>query len=361
MVTPRYLPEIGGVEQHVAQVSRRLVDRGCDVTVLATDREGSLLERESLEGVEIRRVRAWPARSDLYLAPALRAVIRDGDWDVVHVQSYHTFVAPLAMQAASAARLPFVLTFHGGGHSSRLRKHGRGLQRRALRPLIGRAARLIALTRFEIDAYRHDFGVPIERFVLIPNGVDLPPARVAAAQRADGPRIASIGRLERYKGHHRAIRALPYVLDHEPDARLWIGGRGPYEAKLRRLAAELHVEDRVEIRAIPPEAREQMAQELAATDLVVLLSDFETHPIAALEALALGRPVLLADNSGMSELAAETGARAIDPEIPPRELAAEMLGQLGSPAASSPLGTQGWDECADRLLDLYEQVVACAY
>jgi alpha-1,3-mannosyltransferase len=93
----------------------------------------------------------------------------------------------------------------------------------------------------------------------------------------------------------------------------------------------------------------------------VLLSDFETHPIAALEALALGRPVLLADNSGMSELAEETGARAIDLEISSRELAAEMLAQLGSPAVTGPLTTRGWDECADRLLDLYEQVLACAY
>ena len=48
-----------------------------------------------------------------------------------------------------------------------------------------------------------------ERFVVIPTGADLPPVAQAEANHANGTVIASVGRLERYKGHHRLIAALP--------------------------------------------------------------------------------------------------------------------------------------------------------
>ena len=49
MVTPRYLPEMGGVENHVYQVATRLAQAGVQVTVLTTDREGNLPSDEMVE------------------------------------------------------------------------------------------------------------------------------------------------------------------------------------------------------------------------------------------------------------------------------------------------------------------------
>jgi hypothetical protein len=47
--------------------------------------------------------------------------IADADADIVHCQSYHTFVAPLAMGAAIRCRFPYVVSFHSGPHASALR------------------------------------------------------------------------------------------------------------------------------------------------------------------------------------------------------------------------------------------------
>ena len=60
MVTPRFLPEVGGVEMHVAEVVRRIAASDHGVTVLTTDRSGRLPKEEEWNGVAIRRVRAWP-------------------------------------------------------------------------------------------------------------------------------------------------------------------------------------------------------------------------------------------------------------------------------------------------------------
>ena len=69
MVTPRYFPDMGGVETHVSEVTRRLALTGADVTILTADRTGRRPASEQIDGVSIRRVRAWPARRDSLLAP----------------------------------------------------------------------------------------------------------------------------------------------------------------------------------------------------------------------------------------------------------------------------------------------------
>jgi glycosyltransferase involved in cell wall biosynthesis len=269
MATPRFLPDLGGVEIHVDEVSRRLAARGVEVTVLTTDVTGTLPERDEASGVHVRRVRAWPAKRDYYFAPSVYTEVSRGDWDLVHVQSFHTLVAPLAMLAARRARIPYVVTFHAGGHSSRLREALRPLQLSLLRPLLARAARLIALAPHEVERYSKLLHLPETRFALVPNGSDLPAPSAAAAE--DGDLIASVGRLERYKGHQRVIAALPELARRRPDVRLWIAGAGPYEAALREFAERLGVAERVDIRAIPAGERERLANwDDSATDLLEL-------------------------------------------------------------------------------------------
>ncbi len=353
LVTPRYLPYMGGVENHVHQVAQRLARAGVNVTILTTDPSGQLPVEESSEGVTVQRVRAWPGKRDYYFAPNIYRVITQGDWDIIHIQSYHTLVAPLAMLAALRAGIPYVVTFHGGGHSSRLRNALRGVQRILLRPLLARAARLVAVASFEVAFFGKQLRLGDERFVLIPNGADLPKVHHLAPAIADPKIIASVGRLERYKGHHRIIAALPKVLEQQPDVHLWIAGSGPYEPVLLRLAHELGVTEHVEIRAIPADDRQRMAVELSKVALVMLLSEYETHPIAVLEALAVGRPVLVADTSGLAELAERGLAQAIPVDSTAEQVAMAILAQLRQPHVPSKIEFPTWDDCAADLLHLY--------
>ena len=325
--------------------------------MLTTDVSGNLPATERWHGLVIERVRAHPRHADLYFAPGLYQAIRRGRWDVVHVQSFHTLVAPLAMAAALAAPAPYVVTFHGGGHSSRLRNLSRGPQLQLLRPLLARAAKLVAVASFEIDYYAGRLHLPRDRFVLIPNGADLPAARPRRSRPEDEHAlIASVGRLERYKGHQHVISALPHVLARRPDARLWIAGTGPYRSKLESLARSLGVEDKVEIRAVPADDRAAMADELARVSVVVLASEFETHPIAALEAASLGCRVVVADTSGLRELAERGLARAVPDVGDPGQLAATVLEELESPRPVEKVSLPTWDECAARLAELYVSV-----
>ena len=354
MVTPRSPLGQGGVERHVLEVSRRLVAAGVDVEVLAGDPDAKGVAETVHEGVRIRTVRAHPRGRDYYFAPRLwREMTRNGPWDVVHVQSYHTLVAPLAMLKALRLGVPYVVTFHGGGHTSVLRNRARGTQMRALRPLLARADRLVAVARFEIEEYGKLLGIPSERFALIPNGTDPAFGEVAANGDGAGPTLATIGRLEKYKGHHRVLAALPQVLEREPEARLLVVGKGPYEDDLRLEAARLGVADRVEFTSVPPEDPGGMAKLLGGVSLVVLLSEFETHPLVAIEAAAARRRLLVSDSGGLGELAADGFARGIAFDEEPSKVAEAVVEELAKPRPERIPEMISWDECAARLLELY--------
>lgn len=363
MVCASYLPWLGGVETHVFEVSRRLVLAGLDVTVLTTDRTGRLPSTEESDGVKIRRVPAWPAKKDYYFAPQVYGVVRDDAWDLVNCVGYHTLVAPLAMLAAWRAKTSYIVTLESGGHSSRVRKAGRRIQWEVLRPLLQRAERLVAISKFEADFFRERLRLPASAFVVIPNGSDLPRVQQHMDAKANGRLILSIGRLEEYKGHHRILAALPKVRQHCPDARLMIVGAGPYEKKLRRLAIDLDVAEWVHIEAVPPDDRPRMGSLLSQAALVTLLSEYESQGIAVMEGLAFGKPALVANTSALAELAASRLVRAIPLESSPDEVADAVLKQLDQPGGTPDVELPTWDGSTAAILALYRAVLekpACA-
>lgn len=357
MVTPRYFPYVGGIETHVHEVGLRLAERGVKVTLLTTvtDQHISLPREEQVEGIRVIRVRAWPAQRDYYFAPEISTVVENGNWDLVHCQGCHTFVPPLAMLAAKRAQIPYVVTFHSGGHSSRLRTLLRGMQWHLLRPLFASASKLIGVSRFEADYFRRILRIPAEKFAVVPNGslavASHPVSRLSCLSTQS--LIISVGRLERYKGHHRLITALPKIRQHRPDAHLLILGSGPYEMALRKLSREVGVADHVEIRSVPAGERQMMAELLSQASLVALLSEYEAHPIAIMEALALRCPVLVTYTSGLSELAEQRLVRAVPLESTAEEIARAALSQMDNPLLPAQFTLPTWENCVDSLLSIY--------
>ncbi len=355
-VTARYVPFVGGTEVHTAEVAKRLAARGYEVTVLTADADGRPV-RETIDGVEIIRVRGYPRGRDYRFAPVLRSVIQQGDWDLVHCQGYHTAVAPLAMYSTLRRGLPLVVTFHSGGHSSRLRRALRPVQTAALRPLLSRADRLIGVSKFETGEFERKLRLPADRFATVPSGTSLPVLPADDLRSSSRTVVCSVGRLEKYKGHHRMISALPHLRRALPDARLVIIGSGPYEGRLRKLGDRCGVAEHIEFISVPSNDRQEMARLLRDTSLVVLLSDYESQGLAAYEALASSRPVLLSNTAALGELATELGVRSIPPDAEPAELARAVHQAI----LERPVDVSGhlleWDEIVTMLEDVYRTIL----
>jgi glycosyltransferase involved in cell wall biosynthesis len=360
MVAARFTPFVGGTETHTLEVASRMVDMGHSVTVLTTDPTRDLPPKGEINGITIIRVPAYPANRDYYFAPGIYRTIMSGTWDLVHCQGYHSLACPTAMLAALRARIPYVVSFHSGGHSSGLRVALRGVQRRLLRPLLARADRLVAVSRFETELFGTFLDIPQSKFTVIPNGSNLTvPTGVPSAFRSANhePLILSIGRLESYKGHQRVIRAMPHLLKTLNDAQLMVVGSGPYQSELMRLIDQLGLSERVSIRSIPSTERDQMAQLISSASLVTLLSDYEAHPVSVVEALALNRPVLVAYAAGCAELADEGFVRAIALESSDAEVAEVMRQQIEHPFVPQSISIPSWEGCVSELLSVYRAVV----
>jgi glycosyltransferase involved in cell wall biosynthesis len=357
--TARYLPERGGTEIHTHEIAQRLAAYGAEVTVVCTEPRGPF-EPISKDGpVTVLRVRSWPPGRDYYLAPRLAGVVRRTDADIVHCQGYHTLVAPVVMAAAYSARLPYVLTLHSGGHSSRLRRAVRPAQARLLRPLLARAAQIVAGSQFEADLFTERTGLPRSAFRVIPSGVDLPHARVHEPP-ADPPMLLSIGRVESYKGHQRMVEALPALQLARPGTRLRVVGSGPYEPELRSLSERLGVGHLVEIAPIPADRRDEMARLMQSSACVVAFSEYESQGLAIQEALGLGRPLVVSDNSALHDLRHHENVRTVSRDTSSDEIAGKILELLEAPPVAQPPSLTTWDDCASALLEVYLEKLAGA-
>jgi len=132
-----------------------------------------------------------------------------------------------------------------------------------------------------------------------------PPARLRTALGlpVDGPIVGIVGRLQRWKGMHVLVEAMPEVLRHFPDCCcVVVGGDHALEPEypqfLRERIASLGLERQVRLVGLQRNVHEWMQ----AMDVVVHASDNEPFGIVVLEAMALGKPLVAGANGGPTEV-----------------------------------------------------------
>jgi glycogen synthase len=353
LIPQRFAPSTGGVETHVREIARRLPALGIETSVLTADETGELPTEEQIDGVTVRRVRGWPAGRDLLIARGLPAAIKAIDPDVVHVHSYQTFIPPIALAAAMRQHRPTILTFHSGGHSSGIRSAIRPLQTLALSPLLRSTTQLIGVSRFEAGLFARRLGLPAGRIQVIPNGSDLPAPSADVVQ--DPHLILSTGRLEAYKGHRRVVSAFAELAATDPLVRLKILGGGPDRDAILAHAAKLGVADRVEIESIPGSDRQRYVDQIAAAACIVLLSEYEAHPIGAWEAVRLGSPIVANDAAGLGELVEEGFAVGVAPDAVP-SVVADAIRTAIATGPRTGVVLPSWDDVTKQLAEVYERV-----
>lgn len=242
----------------------------------------------------------------------LQQVIAAHGVDIVHARSR----APAwsALFAARRAGVRFVTTFHGTYNTGNPAK-------RWYNSVMARGDRVIAASRFIVDHVVGQYHASPSLVRLIPRGIDFvrfDPARVSAERQAklarewrlpDGvPVVMLPGRLTRWKGQSVLIEAI--ALRGKRDLRcLLVGsdqGRGGYRRELEQLIAQRGLETVVHI----IDHCNDMPAALKLADLVVSAStDAEAFGRVAVEAQAMGKPVVATDHGGSREtvLHGETG------------------------------------------------------
>jgi poly(glycerol-phosphate) alpha-glucosyltransferase len=148
---------------------------------------------------------------------------------------------------------------------------------------------LVTLTRPQLEDVEARYGATSNLYV-VPNPVELPP-RPDPMPARDKQRFAIVTRFERQKRLEDAIRAFALVLKEEPDAKLDIYGDGSLRVAMEAEIAELGVQESVIMRGHHPRARESLWTATA----FLMTSRFEGYPLATLESMSHGCPVISYD------------------------------------------------------------------
>lgn len=344
-----YYPYLGGVAEHVRNISERL-SKEHEVVVCTTDKSGKLMKNETINNVHVKRFKTWAPGDAYYFSCALKEYLyqTSNDFDITHAHAYHSLVPFYA--AMSKTKKPFFFTphYHGTGHTP-LRKILHRPYRLLGNKIFEKADKIICVSQYERDLVLRDFAVNEEKTVVIPNGFNLEEFKGLYKMRKDFRIILCVAGLEKYKGMQYLIEALPRL---DKDIFLHIVGKGLYKETLVKLANKLNVADRVRFFQDLPRA--VLLQEYANADLFVLLSQYEAYGISVGEALCSGTPCIVSNTSALKEWIDNNNCFGVEYPINLDELVNVITNIIGKPRSASPLRLLDWTEVVEKLAAIYE-------
>ncbi len=370
-VSPWFYPHLGGVESHVQGLCRELAARGHEVTVVTARHTPSAPERESVDGFDIVRVKPRMIAFRTPIAPKIRAVLRELPADLVHGHVPPPLSAQYAADACDERGLPLVITYHCDVEMPSVTGSLlEAIYRRSLgASTLRRAAKVVVTTKTYAATsrvvWRHN---P----VVIPNAVDtqrFSPEVDGAMVRTrlkippDRPVVLLVGRIVPHKGVEHFIEAARDL----PGAQLLVAGEGSSLEAMERLADSLGVAGRV--RFLGRVSQENLPKVYAACDVFVLpsFSRLEAFGIVALEAMATGKPVVVADIPGVREVIEDGREGLLADPMNPQDLAEKVRRLLADPDLRAEMGRRGREKVlanftvekvADQVLQVYQGVLA---
>lgn len=303
-----------------------------------------------------------------------------GSFDLIHAHDW--LVGFVANDLHRRYRIPLVVTFHAleigriGGHppTTELSK----AIHQAEWHLAQEADLIITCSHFMCRETITHLEVPAEKVVVIPNAVDAAAFAGLRGQEnelaafrsqwaaADEPLIFYVGRLVGEKGVDLLVEAMAEVCRELPQARAVIAGKGPeeYTRQLQETIARLGLQQRVQmIGFISDEERDRF---YGVADVAVFPSRYEPFGIVALEAMAAGIPVVVAEGSGLAEVVehGRTGWHVARNSA--SALAQGILHVLRHPEAAQARAHEAqavvrahytWDQVAAQTLAAYSQAL----
>lgn len=328
----------GGAERMVAELAREQRARGARTTVFLPDkRETWLAAQLAGEDINIERYHLASPFSPQCVRTLTTAFTQKG---ITLAHSHDFTMGVNGAFAARASGIPHVITMHGGRYyAERLRR------RFALRMAAVSSQAVVAVSEALAEHLCKDLRLARTRVVTIPNGVR-PTLGTPTALRAelgldpDVRIVLAVGNLYPVKGHRVLLEALAHL---PPTLHVAIAGRGNEEAGLRSRAAELGLSERLHLLG----HREDIPGLLMAADLFVQPSLDEGLPLAVLEAMFAGRPIVASDVGDVATAVGRDDAAVLVPPGDAEALAAAIAGLLDAPALARELGQRAHQR-ADR-------------
>lgn len=318
---PPFAWATGGCARVVYELSKELVKRGHEVTMLTTDlykpnqRYVSRENPEYIDGIQVFRFRyisnwlAWEHK--IFISPRLIRYLRNHlrEYDIVHLQDLISVHAIATAKYCKKHGVPYILTTHGSipdlteksGLMQFYNKLGGS-------KILMNADKITVFTKTEFEQCK-SLGVSEDKIKLVPNGIDLNKynnlpekggfKRKYSIMESD-KMILYVGRIEKSKGLDLLVKAYDSLSKELNEVVLVIVGPDDgYLPTLKKLIADLEIDDKVILTGLLDE-RDKLRAYVDA-DVHVSPRAWEPFGLTLLEACACGTPVICSKGCGISD------------------------------------------------------------
>ena len=311
---------IGGISPHVYHLSKSLAKNGVKVYVITCEFPGAP-QHEVIDGVEVLRIDSyknpspdfatWVYLMNVNMQKEAAALVRslDGKVDVFHAHDW--LVATAGIGLKHVFRRPFFATIHSTevGRRNGIHLDYERMIHETEAWLTYEAWKVICCSDYMVSHVRWAFGLPVDKLMMIPNGVDT--EAYARYERSDLSQfrrkfalpeekiVLYVGRLVYEKGIHVLVNAVPKVLE-KVNAKFVIVGNGYMKEQLSNIVNGLGLSHKVLFTGFVDDDTLRKLQTCA--DVCVVPSLFEPFGIVALEAMAAKTPIVVSDIGGLSEI-----------------------------------------------------------
>ena len=321
MLTWEFPPRIiGGISPHVNYLSKSLARNGVKVYVVTCDFPGAP-DHEVLDGVEIFRIDSyknpapdfatWIYLMNVNMQKEAATIVRNlgGNVDVFHAHDW--LVATAGIGLKHVFRKPLFATIHSTeiGRRNGIHQDYERMIHETEAWLTYEAWKVICCSDYMVSHVRWAFGLPPDKQIMIPNGVNTEPYAGIEKQNLTQFRkkfalpqekiVLFVGRLVYEKGVHVLVNAVQKVLD-KVDAKFIIVGNGYMKEQLSGLVKSMGTDRKVMFTGFVDDETLRKLQTCA--DVSVVPSLFEPFGIVALEAMAAKSPVVVSDTGGLGEI-----------------------------------------------------------
>ncbi len=389
----------GGMNVYVRDFSRELGRQGILVDVFTRSQDDCqpMVKHDLGYGGRVIHIPAGPEKPipvsevgnylDEFVAGTLAFAAQEGiHYDLIH--SHYWLSGLVAEKLRDAWQVPIVHMFHTLGHmKNRIAQNEseRAPEDRLLgeKHVIQIADRLIAATPAEEAQLNWLYGADMRKVRVISPGVDLerftPIPKTTARQNVGIPpndkNIIFAGRIEPLKGIDTLLQAIALIQKRYPEAVrgvcVAIIGGDPWAdtpdeemARLQDLRQELDITDLVTF--LGAKDQEILPNYYAAAEMVIMPSHYESFGMVALEAMAMGTPVIASEVGGLAFLVRDDENGFHVPSRDPEALAERIFCLLTDDACRERLGRQAryyalqydWEIIVQRMRRVYEEAAA---
>jgi len=321
MLTWEFPPRIiGGISTHVYYLSKSLARNGVKVYVVTCDFPGAP-QHEIVDGVEVFRIDSyknpspdfatWVYLMNVNMQKEAAALVNSlgGKVDVFHAHDW--LVADAGIGLKHVFRKPLLATIHSTeiGRRNGIHFDYERMIHETEMWFTYEAWKVLCCSDYMVSHVRWAFGIPADKVVMIPNGVDTEAYTKTENENLSLFRgkyvlpeekiVLFVGRLVHEKGVHVLVNAVPKVLE-KVNAKFIIVGNGYMKEQLSNIVRNMGLAHKVLFTGFVDDETLKKLQKCA--DVTAVPSLFEPFGIVALEAMAAKSPVVVSDTGGLPEI-----------------------------------------------------------